>query len=129
MQAHIANKSWTETPWTFVSFLLWLVLIVGVVYLLILTLFYLWPRYEQLDTAAYKKRYSFILHFLNLKDNKLSMLYHLSYFLRRIVLAVVAVYLNHQPTFQIFILIAVDLAAVMIQGLVRPRETTQRNRR
>ena len=57
------------------------------------------------------------------------MIFQLSYFVRRIVLPVVAIYLNHSPMFQIYSLIAVDLFACVIQSWSWPLHTPLDNKR
>ena len=103
------------TDWVFVSYVLWICLIVQVAYVLCLFLFYLWPNYKRLASdEAFRKKNNYLVEMLDFNENPYSMLFQVSYFARRIVLPMVAIYLNHNSTFQIFILIGVDFSACVV---------------
>ena len=105
-----------KTDWVFVSFILWICLMVQVIYVLVLVLFVIWPQYSRLATdKAFQRKHNYLVEMLDFNGNYWAMLYQVSYFVRRIVLPMVAIYLNHYPYFQIFILIGVDLFACVVQ--------------
>lgn len=56
------------------------------------------------------------------------MCFNLNYYVRRIALAIAAIYLEDFPACQIFILIFVDTLAMIMQGLVEPANTKSANR-
>ena len=66
------------------------------------------------------EKYDYFTGELDLNNKPLSMLFHVSYFVRRIVLVLVAFTLHDFPLFQVFSLIVIDMIAVIVQGLVNP---------
>lgn len=100
LQLQIVDNSWTESAWVFISFVLWVSLIGQAVYILLSLFVFVWPKYSQLATSEnLKRKYGFLFVGLDLNDKPLAMFFQVSYFTRRIVLAVVAIYLNHAPIF------------------------------
>mmetsp|Transcript_21028 Transcript_21028/g.28291 ORF Transcript_21028/g.28291 Transcript_21028/m.28291 type:complete len:129 (-) Transcript_21028:42-428(-) len=100
-----------------------------VFYLFVVTFCVVWPHfYRHGKSEALVEKYDMLVHLLRADLGSKVMLTHVSYFTRRIVLAIVCVYMNEQVIFQLMTIILVDMLAAIIQAGLNPLKSRRRNR-
>ena len=94
------------------------------IYIMVITFCVLFPEYyKKGKTKSSKEKYGVLMHKMKDKQGGCVILTHVSYFSRRIILAVVTIYWNRSPLFQLFTLISVNMLAGIIQGHLRPAKS------
>lgn len=100
IQAKISHEDWLYSKSVFASFLIWILVMVLIFYLLIVSFCIVLPKYaREGKTEAHMKKYSVILDEMNDKRGYAPMLVHISYYSRRIALAIVCIFWNEKPLF------------------------------
>ena len=100
LQLSIVEIDWMETNWVLASFVVWIILICLFLYLMIVLFCVVWPKYYKKGrTRALKREYGVLVAILRKRRGSWSMLFHVTYFTRRIALAIVTIYWNKHPMF------------------------------
>ena len=93
-----------------------------------LTLFYLWPNYGRFQDESFKNKFESAYDHLDTEGNPKAMVFHLMDHLRRLIFAGSAVYMAFNGSLQVFVMIYVTLAVVIINIHIKPLESKFKNR-
>ena len=129
LQAQIVNINWMESRWVFLSFLFWIVIILTIMYLFFATIHVIVHKigHTESSTNEMQIKYGILMEIMD-ENNKWAVLLHLSYIVRRTLLAVVCIYWNSKPIFQLFTMIITNLLAAVMQVALKPAATPEKNK-
>ena len=129
LQTQIVNINWMENRWVFLSFLFWIVIILTIMYLFFATIHVVIHKigHTESSTNEMQTKYGILIEIMD-ENNKWAFFLHISYFVRRTVLAVVCIYWNSKPIFQLFIIINTNLLGAVMQVALKPAATPEQNK-
>ena len=121
---------WAENIWILISFLFWIGIIINILYLFYASIkVYLGLKQsnDEMWRESLKKKYSIMVHLIR-TDQSSAILRHVNYFVLRTVLAIVCIFWNGKPIYQLTTLVIANMFAAIIQVEVSPAPTLGDNK-
>lgn len=90
--------------------------------------FYLWPRFKELRTKRFKKRYFPAYEMLNLRHGKLTMIWPCLFMIRRTLFVVGVCFLVQYGALQIFLFLVPTIISMAVLASIKPLVDAPANR-
>lgn len=116
-----------NTVGTALSVVLSVLLMIGCLAVPMLTIFYLRPRFSQLNDSHIKDSFGSIYEMINLESSKIAIIWPIFFCIRRAIFAIAVVFTKN-PVLQLMAFTYPTLAVVIIIGLIQPLESPFANK-